>query len=97
MEQGTRAERIAANEASFRRLNEELGIMGVFVCECGEQDCRLPVQMSRDRYEQVRASSRHFFVKPGHEKPDVERVIARGDEFYVVEKPEEVGHIVDNQ
>ena len=29
-----RAERVAANETSFRRLNEGLGVMGVFVCEC---------------------------------------------------------------
>ena len=90
-----RSERIAANEVSFRRLNEQLGVMGVFACECGDPDCRLPVQMERERYEQIRSNPRHFFVRPGHELPDVETVIGRDEEFLVVEKPESVDHIVD--
>ena len=90
-----RAERVAENEASFRRLNEELGVMGVFVCECGDSDCRLPIRMSRERYEQIRENARHFFVRPGHEKPELELVIRREDDFLVVEKPDAVAHIVD--
>lgn len=90
-----RAERIAENEASFRRLNEQLGVMGVFLCECGEADCRRPVRMSRERYESIREHPRHFFVRPGHEKPDVETVLVREEDFLVVEKPEAVDHIVD--
>lgn len=97
VDEGTRAERIAENEAAFRRLNEELGVRGVFVCECGDSDCRLPIQMSRERYERIRAHPRHFFVRPGHEKPDVERVIEQEDGFYVIEKPESVGHIVGSE
>ena len=90
-----RAERVAANEAASRRLNEELGVMGVFVCECGEADCRLPIRMPRERYDQIRENPRHFFVRPGHEKPELETVIRRDDDFLVVEKPEAVDHIVD--
>ena len=90
-----RSERIAENEASFRRLNEELGVMGVFVCECGEEACRLPIQMPRERYEQIRANPRRFFARPGHEKPDVETVIEHEEDFVVIEKPPEVDHIVD--
>ena len=91
-----RAERVAHNEVSFRRSNEQLGVMGVFVCECGEADCRLPVRMPRERYEQIRGNPRHFFVRPGHEKPELETVIRRDDdEFLVVEKPEAVSHITD--
>jgi hypothetical protein len=90
-----RAERIAENEASFRRLNEELGVMGVFLCECGDADCRLPVQMARERYEQIRENPRHFFVRPGHEKPEAETVIRREEDFLIVEKPPAVDHIVD--
>jgi hypothetical protein len=91
-----RKERIAQNENDFRHLNEELGVMGVFVCECGEATCREPVRMPRERYREIRASSRLFFVKPGHEKPDVETVVERTDEWYVVAKPDDVGHIVDS-
>jgi hypothetical protein len=89
-----RAERIAENEASFRRLNEQLGVMGVFVCECGMTECRMPVQMPRERYEGIRSDPRRFFVKPGHELPDVETVVEREDDFLVIEKPESVDHII---
>jgi hypothetical protein len=69
--------------------------MGVFICECGMTECRLPVQMPRERYEAIRRNPRHFFVKPGHELPEVETVIEREEEFLVIEKPESVDHIVD--
>jgi hypothetical protein len=90
-----RAERIAANEASFRHLNEELGVMGVFVCECADPACREHVQMPRARYEEIRSDPRRFFVKPGHEIPDAEAVIEREEDWLVVEKPPDVDHVVD--
>jgi hypothetical protein len=90
-----RAERIAENEDAFRHLNDRLGVMGVFVCECGDPGCREHVQMSRERYTEIRADAYRFFVRPGHEAPDVETVIERCDAYYVVEKPRAVGHIVD--
>jgi hypothetical protein len=90
-----REERIAENEVAFRRLNEELGVMGVFVCECGDADCREHIQMPRAAYEEIRTSPRRFFVRPGHEHPDVETVVERADEWYVIEKPDDVAHIVD--
>ena len=91
-----RAERIAENEDGFRHLNEELGVMGVFVCECGEASCREHVQMPRERYREIRSNTRRFFVRPGHEMPDVETVVEREEAWYVVEKPDDVGHIVDS-
>ena len=90
-----RAERIAENEDGFRHQNEELGVMGVFVCECGEASCREPVQMPRERYREIRANAHRFFVKPGHEIPDVETVVEQAGEWNVVEKPADVSHIVD--
>jgi hypothetical protein len=90
-----RAERIAENEDGFRHLNEQLGVMGVFVCECGDPTCREAVRMPRGRYQEIRSNPRLFFVKPGHEIADVETVVARDGGWYVVEKPDEVAHIVD--
>jgi hypothetical protein len=91
----SREERLAENEDAFRHLNDELGVMGVYVCECADAACRDHVQMSRERYSTIRADSRRFFVRPGHETPDVETVVERETEFFVVEKPERVSHIVD--
>ena len=90
-----RAERIAHNEAGFRTQNERLGVMGVFVCECGDRDCRDHIQMPRDTYQAIRSNSRRFFVRPGHEKPDAEDVVERADSWNVVEKHDDVAHIVD--
>ena len=90
-----REERIAENEVAFRRLNEELGVMGVFVCECGDADCREHIQMDRDDYSRIRRDSRRFFVRPGHEIADAETVVERSADWYVIEKPDEVAHIVD--
>jgi hypothetical protein len=90
-----RAERLAENEDAFRHLTEELGVMGVFVCECADPGCREHVQLRRERYREIRSSPYRFFVRPGHEVPDVEEVIERCDAYFVIEKPAEVGHIVD--
>ena len=90
----TREERIAQNEVSFRHLNDELGVMGVFICECADPACREHVQMPRERYEAIRADPRRFFVKPGHEIPEAEDVIEREETWNVVEKPDDVDHIV---
>jgi hypothetical protein len=91
-----RAERIAENEDGFRRLNERLGVMGVFLCECGDPDCRDHIEMPRDSYRAVRANPRRFFVRPGHELPDVETVVERAGTWFVVEKPADVAHIVES-
>jgi hypothetical protein len=90
-----RTERIAENEDGFRRLNDELGVMGVFLCECGDPDCREHVEMPRDSYTEIRRNTRRFFVRPGHEITDVERVVEREPGWYVVEKPDDVSHVVD--
>src|SRR3954454_24046536 len=94
MDQG-RAARIAQNEVAFRNLNDELGVMGVFICECADPACPAHVQMPRERYEAIRSDPHRFFVKPGHEIPEAEEVIAREDSWTVVEKPGDVDHIVD--
>jgi hypothetical protein len=51
--------------------------------------------MPRERYREIRSNTRRFFVRPGHEMPDVETVVEREEAWYVVEKPDDVGHIVD--
>jgi hypothetical protein len=57
-----------------------------FLCECGEEQCREPVYLSLAEYETVRASPTRFAVRPGHELPEVERVVGRLDGCVIVEK-----------
>jgi hypothetical protein len=93
-----RGRRIAENEAMFRDLNEEVGVVAHsfsadgetrsfdFLCECGEAACVARVPLALDVYEQVRSSPLRFIVIPGHEFPEVERVVETHDRYAVVEK-----------
>jgi hypothetical protein len=92
-----RADRIARNEALVRAVNERVaqvnqvnGDVGSefveFLCECGDADCVEAVPLTLDEYESVRASATRFVLRPGHDAPDVERVVAESDRFIVAEK-----------
>ena len=47
------------------------------VCECGDEDCTVPIQLTPGEYESVRAEETQFAVVPGHVRPEVEDVVAR--------------------
>jgi hypothetical protein len=87
-----REERIARNEVLFREVNERVKDLtpsegGIeFICECGDEECIDRVSLSADEYERVRSDPVEFFVKPGHEIPDVEEVVETHDRFLLVRK-----------
>jgi hypothetical protein len=90
-----RANRIEENEKLFREVNERVAEMHLafqagpdpeWVCECGDETCFEKVAVSLADYQEIRSRNDWFFVKPGHEKPDVEQVVQRRDGYYVVEK-----------
>jgi hypothetical protein len=86
--------RVAENEAYFRALNEQSvrDITGDadtphgFLCECGDEHCIDAVSLTAAEYESVREDPTHFVIAPGHELPEVERVIDRYERYYVIEK-----------
>ena len=93
-----RATRLGRNEALYREVNERvkqineafnsLVPLGDWICECGNERCATRVAMTRDEYEAVRAVDTHFAVAPGdaHFFPDIERIVARQERYWVVEK-----------
>lgn len=95
---GAREERLGANEALYREVNERVAEVAEqfvadetpatvnFSCECGDLACTEQVAMTPDEYEAVRAKATQFAVAPGHEIPDIERVVARQPSYFVVEK-----------
>ena len=97
----SREERLAANEARFRDINEsaqpqrEAQGSGRFVCECADRSCSTFIEVDPDEYAAVRANPRRFLVAPGHELPDIEKVVESHDGYLVIEKSPEVDHIVD--
>jgi hypothetical protein len=106
----TRRPRIAANEAVFRTVNEQIEGLNrtlgpddatpdqpdsmAVVCECGDVSCFEQIRISIDVYEKVRSDSTLFVVVPGHEIPDVEDIVAEHGSFNVVCKHKGSGKTV---
>ncbi len=98
-------ERAARNEALFREVNEQVEILAArlheppepigFLCECSNGDCSEHVFLTRSEYEQVRRDSRRFILLPGHEAPEIERVVERQERYLVVEKHGTAGVIAE--
>ena len=85
-----RDERMAANEALFREVNERIFDATAaladwpwggsesridFVCECGHAECFEQIPLTREEYERVRESPRRFVIKQGHEMPELEHEV----------------------
>jgi hypothetical protein len=108
---GERVERVAANEATFRELNEQLEKMSrpvisltrdnafLVVCECADLTCVERFDVSLPVYERVRSDSALFLVVPGHVLPEIETVVEHHDGFDVLRKqpgePEQIAKETD--
>lgn len=89
------ARRMGRNEALFRAANEAIQ-RGAwpgeedrrlrFRCECVRLDCNTTVELTPAEYERVRADGRRFVVADGHERPEIETVVAGADGHLVVQK-----------
>jgi hypothetical protein len=99
---GAREERLAGNEALFREVNERVAEVAEhfievethsdpveFNCECGSADCTEQMAMTLHEYEAVRAAPNRFAVVPGHELPEIERVVDRHSTYLIVEKQDD--------
>ena len=94
-----REERLAENEVRFREINE--GTRGVsdpepnsIYCECADRSCVYRVTVPVEKYMEVRRDPCLFFVRPGHDMPEIEKVVEETEQYAVVRKPDDVAHIV---
>ena len=88
--------RAAKNEIVLRELNERLEAhnrwvnrrFSEWVCECADETCAEPVELSIEEYEAVRAEPTRFLVAPGEEHVSlrIEQVVEREERYWVVEK-----------
>jgi hypothetical protein len=95
-----RQRRIGENEVIFREVNERVRetneAFGVavgdaeFVCECGTPTCVERVRMSLADYEQIRSEPTTFLIVPGHDAGNIEDVVRREEQFWVVRKDAEL-------
>ena len=98
-------QRAARNEALFREVNENIARLEerhgtttaepVFLCECANADCAQQVAATPDVYARVREQPRQFLVIPGHEEPELERVVERHPDYLIVEKTGAAGEVAE--
>jgi hypothetical protein len=86
-------ERLAKNEAHFRKVNERLKEISTpwakttdYLCECSAATCIETIELTKEEYERARARPTTFLLIPGHERSDLERVVQRNEDFLLVEK-----------
>jgi hypothetical protein len=99
----SREERKARNEELFQVVNREIEALEeklgrrktlALLCECGKKHCLERFEVDPAVYERVRSNPLLFFLVPGHEDPEVERVVERTPEFLVVEKTGRAAEVV---
>lgn len=105
-----REERLVRNEALYRDVNERIdqvaeeidrfaapedGHVYKFFCECSNRDCTLMLPLTIALYENVRSNPRAFVVAPGHDLPEIETVVERGDGYQVVVKVGEAAKVAE--
>jgi hypothetical protein len=98
-------QRAARNEALFREVNENIArledrhgltaIEPVYVCECADAGCAEQVAIDPETYRRVRREPRLFFVRPGHEDAQLERIVERSDNYFIVEKTGAAGEVAE--
>lgn len=98
-------QRAARNEALFREVNENIASLEerhgttatatVYICECANAGCADQLALDAATYRRVREEPRLFFVRPGHEDPQLERVVERHSDYLIVEKTGEAGKVAE--
>ena len=97
-------ERLAKNESLFRAVNERLDKMGEavpwskttdYLCECSDTKCFANIELTNDQYERARSRPTVFVLVPGHERPEIERVVEENEGFLLVEKIVAVEEIIE--
>jgi hypothetical protein len=91
----SREERVARNEELFQEVNNQIEKLEetlgqretlAILCECSKKHCLAGFEVEAADYQRVRSNPLLFFVVPGHEDLDVERVVEQSRSFLVVEK-----------
>ena len=99
-------QRAARNESLFREVNQNIARLEerhgdtttetAFVCECANSDCAERLAVDPETYRRVRREPRRFLLVPGHEDPQLERVIERHPDYLIVEKTGTAGQVAEH-
>lgn len=87
--------RLGRGERIYRHVNERIrelertydfGEPLQLFCECDTIGCSAAIAVDPGRYEAVRVHGARFIVAPGHARPEVEAIVERGPEHWIVEE-----------
>lgn len=89
--------RFIENEVMFKNINAQISRFVTdgasqpdklipFYCECSNRDCRLRIKLTPGEYRQQHKNKRFFVVRKGHDLPEVETIIDKKQNYYLVEK-----------
>lgn len=90
-----RNEKIQENIQKFNETAKELGQERVdtggkeylyFYCECSDEKCVQRIKVTFVHYKRIHKDRDTFVIKPNHEVSDVEKIIDRTPEYWVVKK-----------
>jgi hypothetical protein len=98
-----REQRLAANEAYFREVNERVqehvkDVAGAharfnMLCECSSLACAERIPVTAAEYEEAHRNPRQFIVTVGHVQFEIEESVLRTDRFEVVRKHSDAGEV----
>ena len=57
-----------------------------FYCECADEKCLERIIMKPSKYQELHKTLRQFIIIPGHDVPQIERIIKKARSYQVVEK-----------
>jgi hypothetical protein len=57
-----------------------------FHCECSADECNERIVIPPSEYNALHKVNNQFIVAPGHERADIERVIEKRSQYYIIEK-----------
>ena len=89
-------ERREVNDFRLRAFSREADRLIAFICECADDRCteRLPA-LDLTVYRRVREQPRLFIVLPGHEDPQLARVVDDRGDYLIVEKIDTAGEVAE--
>ena len=77
-----------ALQETYRGIVPELGRQdeSPFICECASTRCTAVIQLTLEKFEQIREHPSRFVVVPGHAVTGFTSVIEETDRFAVLER-----------
>jgi hypothetical protein len=90
----------AQNQALLREVNERIAEFPSLseveiLCECEDTACTEPIGLDSAEYEEIRRHPARFPIKPGHDNPEIERIVHEAGDYVVVEKIEFAAEIAE--